>query len=169
MKPIGLLVRRGGCRFDQKAANLLSMTDTLLVVYDAKDEALQRLGGIHPTDGYLSIPAIMIPFHTVEIIQTALATSSSPLVVTATISTTASSSLTGSSSQWIDIALTEWEENDENHVLQLEGLKLKYASHEPSSPSRSSSLEKDDLMAWLERKRKSLIKTGGPGQNGEEL
>jgi hypothetical protein len=173
MKSIGLLVRRGGCRFDQKAVNLLSLTDALLIVYDANDEPLQRLGGLHPTDGYLSTPAIMIPFRTAELIQSALATTgTSPPVVSASLFSSPSpiGSSSSSSSQWIDIALAEWEESDENKLLQIEGFKMKYAS----ASSSLSGLERDDLMAWLERKRKTIDHSAAAagvasGRRGEEL
>lgn len=157
-KPIGLLVKRGGCRFDQKAWNLQAMTDNglthplgLMIIYDVNDEPLQRLGGLHPTDGYISIPAIMIPFHTAEMIQSTLS-SHSDTSITATVS---SSYALNGFSDWIEIALTEWEEEEENKLLQIEGLKLKFSNYK-SKEMNEELVEKDDLMAWLERKRQGV-------------
>jgi hypothetical protein len=157
-KPIGLLVKRGGCRFDQKALNLQAMTDRgltrplgLMIIYDVNDEPLQRLGGLHPTIGDLFIPAIMIPFRTAEIIQSALS-SHSDTSITATVS---SSYALNGFSDWIEIALTEWEEEDENKLLQIEGLKLRF-SHSKNKEKKEEEVERDDLMAWLERKRREV-------------
>lgn len=162
-QPIALMVKRGGCRFDQKAYNLEMMKNdgliqplSLMIIYDIHDEPLQRLGGLHPTDGYLSIPAIMIPFRTAELIQSALKnykvdTSSAP--ITASIS---SSYSTNGFSDWVDIALTTWEDQDENQLLQLEGLKLKYSREASKGFESQDSIERDDLLAWLERRKRKL-------------
>jgi hypothetical protein len=168
-KPIGLLVKRGGCRFDQKAWSLQAMTEHglthplgLMIIYDANDEPLQRLGGLHPTDGYLSIPAIMIPFHTAEFIQSALSSSASTSVTGSLSSSYSPSGFT----DWVEIALTEWEEEEENKLLQLEGLKLRFAQTEGGRE-----VERDDLMAWLERKRRQVIlkQQQQRQQKGDEL
>lgn len=158
--PIALMVKRGGCRFDQKAYNLEKMKEhglrhplSLMIIYDIHDEPLQRLGGLHPTDGYLSIPSIMIPYHTAELIQTALEQTNLEINSSPVTATLSSSYTTSVFSDWVDIALTSWEVKDENQLLQLEGLKLKYSRGEIK---RSDNIERDDLLAWLERKRNKI-------------
>lgn len=113
-----LLVRRGGCRFDLKVLNAQQAGARVVILYDPEDRALQRIGGLHPTEGYVDIPAIIIP------LSAAVSVQSSEKTVFVSLTPASDDTL---SSKWIDVAYIVWEEDLSNRLIQLEGLIQKYS------------------------------------------
>jgi hypothetical protein len=56
-----VIVDRGQCPFGEKTLHAQRAGAALVLVVDRNDSALQRLGAVHPTAGYIAIPALMIP------------------------------------------------------------------------------------------------------------
>ena len=135
-----VLVARGGCRFDEKTLFIQEAGAALVVVYDPQDRALQRLGGSHPTQGYLRIPAVMVSMSFIEAYREA---TGAGRAVTITLSPEMSPS---GADKWIDVAHTEWAEGVEDQLLQLEGMVQKYGR-----PG-----DMPDIERWLRRRVQRL-------------
>lgn len=139
-----VFVQRGNCRFDVKALHAQEAGARLVIIGDFTDSALQRLGGMHPTGGYVGIPSVIIPGPGAVTMEGYLANGD----VTVTLHPEQDS--TGADI-WIDLAHTEWAEDDEDKASQLEGMLEKY---------RTSGA---DVTAWLKRQleniRSATVKT----------
>jgi hypothetical protein len=132
-----VLVVRGGCRFDEKAKNIQDTGAVMVMVYDPADSALQRLGGQHPTMGFVRIPAVMVSQACVDAIRAASSE------VTVTLSPMSHSS---GFDKWIDVAYTEWAVGVEGQLLQIEGMIQKYGGGGDMS----------DIVQWLRRRAAKL-------------
>jgi hypothetical protein len=111
------------------------------------------VGGYNPEAGYVGIPSVILTKHAGDYFIDAIQRSSS------------SSSSSGSSKQlsvditpaaddimsetWIDVAYTQWEEDDKARLMQVEGLLQKYANLEGNAVS-------NELTLWLQRRRDGL-------------
>jgi len=146
-----LLVPRGGCRFDEKALAVQETGARLMVVYDTDDNAMQRLGGLHPVMGYVGIPSVMIPLPCAEKVKASISSGNR-----AELTLTPSSDSSGHD-DWIDVAYMQWEEADDNRLLQLEGLMNKY--------SKAST----DIVDWFDRVSKRIQEKLSGGSNKGEL
>lgn len=145
-----LIVERGKCPFGQKTLNAQQAGASLVIIVDKNDPALQRPGSVHPIMGYVEIPTIMIPWEGANYLLTQLdksrdlaiahtgevaGPSDSPGVVFDLVCAPDSSL----STDWIDVALTQFPESLEEQRSQIEGLIEKYAG-------------KHDIVAWLKRR-----------------
>lgn len=146
-----VLAYRGSCRFDTKARQVQDAGGRVLLVVDPADSAMQRVGGQQPAGGYVGIPSLMAALPAGEFIHQAVQTGHH---VTATLS---AGSGTAVMDDWIDLAFTQWAENDDELLIQIEGLAQKY-SHSKHT----------EVVDWLRRKedaiKTKLLKAGHSGE-----
>ena len=131
---VGILVTRGTCKFDVKAANVQDGGGRLMIVTDPVDNCLQRVGGMAPETGYIGIPSILVTRPCAEFLENNAKTAIEFFMETGndgnTISTTSSSLIgrlnlgndTYGADEWIDVAYTEWADDEDQRLLQIEGL-----------------------------------------------
>jgi hypothetical protein len=133
-----LIAHRGSCRFDVKTLHAQQYFHArLLIVIDTEDNPLQRLGGHFPEIGSIGIPAIHVTKETGDFLS-----SLSEQVSVENIAVDMIPSFTSHGfDNWLEIAYTEWSENDSDRLLQLQGLLAKF--HEKES---------HDIVAWLNRR-----------------
>lgn len=129
--PFALLVRRGGCRFDDKAAVVESSGAALMVVVDPQDGALQRLGG-GARSGEVGMPSVLVPSPLADF---ASSLRSQPLLLTLYAHEGPEIA-----DEWIDVALTTFAEDAAERRLQTEGLVQRFLQS-----------GKADIVAWLRR------------------
>lgn len=137
-----VLVARGGCRFDEKAKHIQETGASMVMLFDPEDSALQRLGGQHPTMGYVRIPAVMVTLACVEAIR-AMTT-----VSTASVTFTPMPHSNGFE-KWVDVAYTEWAIGLEDQLLQIEGMVQKYGGE-----------DMPDIERWLRRRGARIASNG---------
>lgn len=143
-KPTALLVYRGNCTFDVKANHTEASGAVLMIVVDMSDPALQRLGGKKPIAGYVGIPSITVTADCGAFIIKSLESQTDnsreintlPLLVTALLEPHTNSQL---ADRWIDLAYTQWTEDEKDQLTQLEGLTQTYTGNK-------------EIIAWLRRK-----------------
>lgn len=135
-----VLVARGGCRFDEKAFNIQQSGASMVIIYDPDDNALQRLGGLHPMQGYVEIPAVMVSPSFVEAIHASSSAGKAATVVFSPVPNSVGFD------KWVDVAYTEWSTSEDvyDQLLQIEGMAQKYASDSP------------DIERWLRRRAQRL-------------
>jgi len=129
-----LVVHRGACSFDIKALHAQQAGARLLVVVDVQDSALQRLGGMLPAAGFVGIPSILVTAPCGSFI------SSSTGPDDLSLSLSFAPDATGAD-RWIELAFTEWAEDEQEKLIQLEGLSKKFA--QSSNP---------EIVSWLKRR-----------------
>lgn len=130
-----VLVHRGGCRFDVKSKNVQDAGGRLTVIVDVMDNALQRIGGMHPDVDYVGIPSIIVNAPSGEYMLKALQSDVGLMMEVIPAKDSRGADL------WIDLAFTEWSADDDSKLMQLEGLVQKY-----------SQLESGEIVAWLKRR-----------------
>ena len=130
---VGVLVTRGTCKFDVKAANVQAAGARLMIVTDPVDNCLQRVGGMAPETGYIGIPSILVTRPCAEFLENNAKNAIEFFLETGTDgnAVSATSSLIGKlnlgndtygADEWIDIAYTEWADDVDQKLLQIEGL-----------------------------------------------
>eukprot|EP00607_Mallomonas_marina_P004376 CAMPEP_0182434478 /NCGR_PEP_ID=MMETSP1167-20130531/69991_1 /TAXON_ID=2988 /ORGANISM="Mallomonas Sp, Strain CCMP3275" /LENGTH=255 /DNA_ID=CAMNT_0024624401 /DNA_START=360 /DNA_END=1124 /DNA_ORIENTATION=+ len=138
----GVAVIRGNCSFDMKAYYVERLGASLMIVADMNDRALQRLGGKQPIAGGIGIPSIMVSTACAEHmlrnrVNTLPVTSKESEVEVRNkediIVTLIPSDNSIISDNWIDLAFTEWANNDDDLLTQIEGLIQKYTHKHPSN------------------------------------
>ena len=141
-----VIVDRGRCPFGQKSLNAQMAGASLVILIDREDPALQRPGSVHPIAGYIEIPTIMIPWDGANYLLTQLDKSREVAVSADGEGCSVGVFLdlicgddTSLSSDWIDVALTVFEEAADARRSQVEGLIEKYSG-------------KHDIVAWLRRR-----------------
>lgn len=131
--------RRGNCKFDVKAQYAQEAGADLLIVADVNDDALQRLGAGKSIGGLLGIPGVLVTSVAGEHIEeTATKTGS----VSVSLTTSKDDAL---AKAWIDLAFSEWGNDESEALLNINGLIEQYTeknSHE--------------IVAWLGRKAKRI-------------
>lgn len=136
-KNSAVVVYRGFCKFDEKVKQIQESGASVVIVVDPKDSALQRLGGVHPTAGYVKIPSIFTTYGLYDKYIKECNGKCTISLVPETSSVIAD--------HWIEVAHTIWADEDADKLAQIEGLMHKYKE------------QSADLAAWLRRKT-SLIK-----------
>lgn len=141
-----VIVDRGRCPFGHKSLNAQLAGASLVILIDRDDPALQRPGSIHPIAGHVEIPTIMIPWDGANYLLQQLDKSREIAVsadgeghcdgVSLDLICAGDSSL---SNDWIDVALTVFEDSTDTRRSQIEGLIEKYAG-------------RHDIVAWLRRR-----------------
>ena len=140
-----LIVDRGRCPFGQKSLNAQAAGAALVILIDKEDPALQRPGSVHPIAGYIEIPWDGANYLLTQLDKSreaavsadgSVGPSDSERGVSFDLVCADDASLT---TDWIDVALTEFSEASEDKRPQIEGLIEKYAG-------------KHDIVAWLRRK-----------------
>lgn len=129
-----VLLHRGQCRFDLKALHAQAVGAQLQIVVDVEDNALQRLGGMMPESGYVGIPGLLVTALCGSYITAAI---QSGQTVTAEIVPAVDAQ---HAERWIELAYTEWADDDEERLMQLAGLSQKY-----------SQLQASEIVQWLQR------------------
>jgi len=130
---VAILVTRGTCKFDVKAANVQAAGARLMIVTDPVDNCLQRVGGMSPETGFIGIPSILVTRPCADFLENNAKSAIEFFMETSTDGSAISTSslMTGKlnlgndtygADEWIDIAYTEWAEDADQKLLQIEGL-----------------------------------------------
>jgi hypothetical protein len=129
MSGVAMLAQRGLCRFDVKALNAQKAGARVLILTDLEDKALQRLGGMLPDLPFVGIPAVLTTSEVGQFLQDRDFVEFFP-------------SLDDSGLEnWLQIAYTEWNEDDKSRHMQLQGLLSKFQE-----------TENHDIVSWLQRR-----------------
>ena len=138
--PKVLIAHRGNCRFDIKSLNAQRLGARVLIVIDLLDQPLQRLGGSYPEVGYIGIPSVLVTAEVAQFLESLAFTSSASN--NARLSVQFFSKLgTDGFDRWLEIASTEWSEDNTDRLFQLQGLRQKFQE-----------TESRDIVSWLDRR-----------------
>lgn len=129
--PFAVMVRRGGCRFDEKAMIVESSGASLMLVVDPQDGALQRMGG-GALSSEVGMPSVLAPAPMADFISSLL-----PRQLIVTLTPHEGSEI---ADEWIDVALTNFAEDPVERQLQVEGLVQRFLQSGNA-----------DVVAWLRR------------------
>jgi hypothetical protein len=131
-----LVAHRGKCRFDIKSLHAQQLGARMLVVVDVEDQPLQRLGGSFPDLGFIGIPSILVTKEAGDFIDSLLAAEGHQVVAEVTPSRSSQGF-----DNWLELAYTEWSEDENDHLRQLQGFLQKFQEGEHW-----------DIVAWLKRR-----------------
>jgi hypothetical protein len=151
-----VVVHRGGCRFDIKTLHAQNAGASFVIVVDVEDNALQRMGGLQPEAGYIGIPSVLVTAPAGRYIHSQISGSGGGAL---TVEVMPARDKAGSEA-WIELAFTEWQEEEEQLVLQLEGLIKKHEQaqqHVTSSGASKDATSTGEIVAWLHRKLDSIL------------
>lgn len=144
---------RGLCPFDVKSYHAQQAGARVLILSNAHDEPLQRLGGMNPTVGRVGIPTILVTtaaWDFVQELRTMMASGihQQPLSIEAVLHL-ARDDL--GLDAWVEVAYTRFADAlhggvsaSEEKKMQLEGIKQKFGS-------------RNEIVAWVDRQMAKLL------------
>lgn len=144
---VAIIVSRGTCKFDVKASYIQESGARLMIVTDPVDNCLQRVGGMAPEIGYIGIPSILVTKPCADFLQNSAKSALEFFMDTdgSSISNNLMGKLdlgkdTHGADEWIDVAYTDWAEDNDQKLLQIEGLIKKY-----------NDSDRKEIVSWLQR------------------
>eukprot|EP01038_Epipyxis_sp_PR26KG_P008518 gene8518-11515_t len=136
-----LVVYRGKCRFDTKALHAQQAGARMMLIIDIEDNALQRVGGMNPDVGHVGIPSVIVTSVAGKFIVSHLSQN-----INLTASLIPAKDTIGSD-EWINVSITQWNEEESDKIAQLEGLVQKYSQN-----------NHNEIVSWLRRRINELSK-----------
>jgi hypothetical protein len=132
---------RGKCRFDVKTLNAQKLGGRALVIIDAEDYPLQRLGGMFPDAGYIGIPSVIVTAEVDRFLASLFLKVEGKISKDDIVIEFFPSKSSDGFDNWLEVAFTEWSEDEKDRLLQLQGLIPKYQE-----------TENHDIVSWLNRR-----------------
>mmetsp|Transcript_122132 Transcript_122132/g.239788 ORF Transcript_122132/g.239788 Transcript_122132/m.239788 type:complete len:136 (-) Transcript_122132:725-1132(-) len=121
----------------------------MVVIVDIDDNPLQRVGGQPPDSGYVGIPSVIVTAaagdHLRSQIALALEAGDAGGV---TIEVLPARDAAGADA-WIELAFSEWSQDKEQLIMQLEGMIQKYTLLQQKGAAWGG-----EIIAWLNRRLK---------------
>jgi hypothetical protein len=137
-EPFLLIAARGGCSFDLKTWHAQNLGATMLMVYDPKDEPLQRMGGSNPTVGHLGIPSALTTKRLADVINKVKSLETLRVTVEAAMDDI-------HQLQWLELLSSKWKSSS-NPRETFVGMKTKYS-------------DANEISLWINRRIEELDQT----------
>ncbi len=126
---VAMLAQRGECRFDIKALRAQTAGSRILILTDMDDKPLQRLGGMLPDLPHVGIPVVLTTSEVGHFLQDGDYIEFFPSMDDSGLE------------NWLQIAYTEWNQDDRSRLMQLQGLLSKFQE-----------TDNHDIVRWLQRR-----------------